>query len=251
MAKDAKKWTEPAVAEKLEKRYPSPAFATLRSVRNGTGFSRKKDRTADFMAVSCYPSRGLHITGIEIKVHRSDWMREIAQPDKSAEFMRFCKYWYVAAPKGVVQEGEVPETWGYLEIGGNCKEIVKAPKRENVEPLDMLMLCSILRNVSLSSVPKNEVKIKVDDAIKRFEKSQQTLRDYENNRLSEAVKRFEEASGVSLGKPWEFGDIGEVVKFVINSDIVHLRRQTKAMAEQHECVAKRLRSALIDLEQTV
>lgn len=87
----------------------------VEEVRSRTGYGRTSERYADALVCSCWPSRGLWIAGVEIKVSRSDWQREIREPEKSAEIQRWCSRWWVAAPVGIVLDGELPVTWGLLE----------------------------------------------------------------------------------------------------------------------------------------
>ena len=127
-----------------------PAHAWLYEVRNGTGYSRQ-ERYADALVVSCWPSRGIWIAGIEFKVSRADWRRELDDPTKSAEIQRFCDHWYVAAPAGVVLPGELPERWGYYEIGAGKKPkptLVKEAPRLDPLPLTSVFVASVLRNAA-------------------------------------------------------------------------------------------------------
>lgn len=127
------------------------AHAWLYEVRNGTGFSRSVARTADAVVMSCWPSRGLWLAGIEVKVSRADWLRELDQPEKAAEILRFMDYWWVAAPAGVIEIGEVPETWGYYEIGSGKSKRATAKKpapKLAPQPLDKSFVAAMLRNQS-------------------------------------------------------------------------------------------------------
>ena len=55
---------EGGVFEALKTRYNSPEYCLLPQVRNSTGYSSKV-RTADAIAMSLWPSRGLTLTGFE------------------------------------------------------------------------------------------------------------------------------------------------------------------------------------------
>jgi hypothetical protein len=63
----------------LRKKYPAAAWAFLEQVANGTGYA-KKYRWADALAMGLWPSRGMELHGIEVKVSRSDWLRELENP---------------------------------------------------------------------------------------------------------------------------------------------------------------------------
>lgn len=101
------------IYQALRKRFKAPEWGLLFEVSNRTGFGR--NRSADALAMSLWPSRGLSLHGIEIKVHRSDWRRELRDPSKSAPIQAYCDYWWIVAPRGVLEMDELPETWGYLE----------------------------------------------------------------------------------------------------------------------------------------
>lgn len=130
--------------------FREPAHAWLENVRNETGFG-SRPRYADAVVVSLWPSRGLWIGGIEVKISRNDWLRELDKPNKSAEIQRFCDYWWVAAPEGVVEKTEVPETWGYYLVNSTGKQRVRAVKaapKLQPEPLKLHFVASVLRNQS-------------------------------------------------------------------------------------------------------
>lgn len=142
-------WSEAQVFEKLERVFPSPAFILLPQVANGTGQSRAKRRAVDALAVSVYPSRGLYLAGIEIKITRSDWVKELREPDKAADIQRFCRFWYMACPTGVIPEGEVPPNWGLIYTRRDGATIVKPAADLEFQSPDMPFLCSVLRSAAV------------------------------------------------------------------------------------------------------
>jgi len=77
----------------LQERFCGPQYAFLPAVRDRTGMGAS--RTADAMAMSLWPSRGLELFGFEIKVSRMDWLRELKAPEKSEELFGYCDRWYV------------------------------------------------------------------------------------------------------------------------------------------------------------
>ena len=122
-----------------------PAHALLSEVRNQTGYSRRV-RSADALAVSLWPSRGIWFAGIEVKVFRNDWLRELKQPDKSTEIQQFCDYWWIAAPSGIVKIEEVPETWGLYEIEGKKVKVTRPAPKLSPLPLTQEFVASVFRN---------------------------------------------------------------------------------------------------------
>ncbi len=102
------------LVELLRKKYPSPAYAVLEQVRSTTGYA-KDIRTCDAMAMSLWGSRGIHLSGFEIKVSRSDWMNEVKDPRKAEDFQSQCHYWYLLTyDDQVAQIDEIPQSWGWI-----------------------------------------------------------------------------------------------------------------------------------------
>lgn len=112
--------TEREMLDLLGKRYSQvvgngPRWAVAEHVRSHAGFDAR--RTADLVAMDLWPSSGLALHGHEVKVSRSDWLRELKEPDKAAEFMQIVDYWWLVAPAGVVAgKQELPDGWGMLEL---------------------------------------------------------------------------------------------------------------------------------------
>lgn len=138
----------------LREHFPFGAFAVVEEVRNGTGYGRQ-ERYADAVVVSCWPSRGLWIAGVEIKVDRQDWLHELKSPEKSAEIQQWCDYWWIATPALLVKPGELPATWGLLEYDAASRAKDKlvvakeAPKLEP-QPLSLAFAASLARSFAKS-----------------------------------------------------------------------------------------------------
>jgi hypothetical protein len=83
----------------------------------------------DFLAVGCWASTGYDVHGHEIKVSRSDWLRELKKTGKADSQMIRCDYWWLVAPAGVLKDGELPSDWGFMQITeSGCRVKVKAPR---------------------------------------------------------------------------------------------------------------------------
>jgi hypothetical protein len=105
-------------------------------------------RTADFVAMDLWPSRGLALHGHEVKVSRSDWLRELAEPEKAAEFIPYMNYWWavVAGPR-IVRDGELPEGWGLMVMRGGVLAVAAQAPRRDALPLTPSRLGALLRAV--------------------------------------------------------------------------------------------------------
>jgi hypothetical protein len=213
----------------IAQRYEPPAWAVYYEVGDTTG---GRSRSADAIAVSLWPSRGLEMHGFEIKVSRGDWLRELQAPAKSAPIQRFMDRWYIAVgDSAIVRPGELPPTWGLLAMRGSSLAIlVEAPKLE-AEPIGRPFLCAMLRAGSESFVPKRAVaelvEAKLKDAVER-NWSQATA---DNERLLRRIAELEE----------ERARLGEIVgphavaslatRYVSEEQKDRLRRAIAFMAE--------------------
>jgi hypothetical protein len=125
-------------------------FAVAAQVRSAAGFDAR--RTADFVAMDLWPSKGLALHGHEIKVSRSDWLRELKEPEKAAEFIPYVNHWWVVVhDAAIVKAGELPEDWGLLAMRGVSLAVVKAAPRREALPLTATRLAGLLRAVSQTS----------------------------------------------------------------------------------------------------
>jgi hypothetical protein len=242
------RWTESKVFNQLRHIFPSPAYVRIPQVRNGTGYSRATTRTADAVIASCWPSRGMWLAGVEIKVHISDWKKELARPEKAAEIQQYCNHWYVACPRGLIDVAMVPQTWGLIEVTGTTATIEKQAPDLTPRPVDLALVCSILRSVESVTVPKDLVDDQIAERVQEALKGEKTRQQYESNSLTESVRVFEAASGVKIGMRWDAGDIGAAVGFIRKVGIAHAVQVAERMAGQCELAAKGFRRAMTDLE---
>lgn len=146
--------TERDVIDALAARYGQrsgngPKWAFVPHVRNGAGWGGATGygglRTCDALALSLYVSTGFALIGHEVKVSRSDWLRELKDPGKADAFRRYCEQWWLVAPEGVAHREELPEGWGLLVVkGGRCRAVVKAPKLK-YEPIPRGLVVSLTR----------------------------------------------------------------------------------------------------------
>lgn len=120
-----------------------PRWAFVRHVRDAAGFNAL--RTLDAVAMDTWPSGGLLLHGFEIKVSRSDWRRELAEPAKAAAFTRRVDRFWIVAPRGIVRVDELPSGWGLLETRGARLVATVQPGPLSPEPLDRSFVAALLR----------------------------------------------------------------------------------------------------------
>jgi len=218
-----------AIKSLLRARFPVKEWALAFEVSNGTG--SQAGRHADAVAMNLWPSRGLAIHGFEFKVSRGDWLRELKLPEKAEAVAQYCDHWWIVTTEGIVKEGELPPTWGLMELQYDASTrvpklvtIKQAPEKDSV-PVGRPFMAALFRK--LSEVDNAEVEQAVSKRIaeldaRRREHIEQEVksRTHQFESLRERVEKFERASGIDLEdwmlQPEEFG---KAVKFVLNCEI--------------------------------
>jgi hypothetical protein len=110
--------TETAMLALIRERFSAASgngerYVFARHVRSHAGFDAT--RTADAVVMDVWPSSGLAVHGFEVKVSRSDWLRELKDPHKATPVRRFCDHWWlVVSDRSIVRPGELPDGWGLL-----------------------------------------------------------------------------------------------------------------------------------------
>lgn len=130
----------------LLKHFAPPSHRVFFEVSNDTG--TKASRWIDALAVGIWPSTGHEIIGIEIKVSRSDWQREMKDPAKAQSLMRFCTRWFLACPDGLVKPDELPATWGMLALKDGTIRTKVPAKLLEPEPLSAGFMMAVLRQAN-------------------------------------------------------------------------------------------------------
>lgn len=70
------------------------------------------------------------VHGFEVKVSRSDWLRELrTEGGKSHPWRSRCSHWWIVVPdRGIVRDGELPDGWGLLVGTRQLRAVVKAAR---------------------------------------------------------------------------------------------------------------------------
>jgi hypothetical protein len=122
-------------------------YAVLFEVRNGTAW--RANRSVDAVVMSLWPSLGMHLMGMEIKISRSDWMREYRDPAKASEVFDYFDKWWLVAPANVAKMEEIPEPWGWLvPENGTLRKAREAATNKNVKPVDRHFLAALMRRTA-------------------------------------------------------------------------------------------------------
>lgn len=229
-------------------------------VRNDAGFSA--NRTFDAVAMNLWPSRGMAIDVFEVKVSRSDWQRELSKPDKAEAACQIGDRFTVVAPAGCVHDGELPDTWGLLEVTGDGDG--KPWKLKQAKPAPLLkpgktatrtisrgLLVSLLRSTP-GAVPGGRL-VSIDEKAIREARNE----GYEQGRatskgeveraeaalaeLRQKVETFQRASGIQItGWHVDQEKVGQAVQAILQGEdraaqaedrIVKVQEQLRAAAD--------------------
>lgn len=212
--------TEADLLKRLKAKYPLPEWVFLEQVRSGTGGNYK--RTADALAINCWPSRGFEIQGFEIKSYRADWKKELRDLEKADEIMKYCHRWWIIADKAIVGESEIPITWGWMVPHGDGLMIkTQAPLLKPAKPGPAFML-SVIRNLSdenAALIKKEDLEVAIEAGVKKRLNDHVGQYKYELSRLKEIendVHTFERNSGIKIAH-WDVSGDGKLAGIVVDA----------------------------------
>lgn len=149
------RWCEHDVLCLLRQRYSiaygnGVRYVYADHVRSHAGFDAR--RTADFIAMDLWPSKGLRLHGHEVKVSRADWLTELKHPEKAAEFTPYMDcWWLVVSDAGIVRRGELPEGWGLMSPGRHGLVVKRPARQREALPMPKTMLAAFVRAVAKSA----------------------------------------------------------------------------------------------------
>ena len=233
----------------MAKRWAAPEWAIMWEVGQGTGGN--SGRYADAVMMSLWPSRGLELHGVEIKVSRSDWKREAADPSKAEAVARYCDRWWVHTTPGVVDDiSDVPPAWGLREWTGKRWDTLREAEKTTADPVTRPFLAALLRRAdgamkSLMDEAMREARAAhYDEAEKQRQRFAETVdKEVERRtaRLSEAaenVAKFEAAFGSARSwgcQPELWGRAARALADAQSTD-------------SYRCIVKRFRDAADEIE---
>lgn len=224
----------------LRARYQHPEWALCFEVANATGGNAR--RYADAFAMNLFPSRGLAMHGFEIKVSKSDFKNEIANPEKSAAVQQYCDHWWIVAPASAVDESLLPKTWGWMRVDDTKLVIVKQAPELEAKPVTRAFMAALVRRA-------NEVDASEIDEIVR--KRVRAERDNDEERIKrevasraakadQAMKKIEELKAKIGTEHWDYLDADEVaaaVKFVRACGVAGTYRGMRTLQRDLKCAA--------------
>jgi hypothetical protein len=121
------------ILQVIKQRHPSPDWVYFEELRGSTGYL--VDQRIDAWAMHTWPSKGFLSIAYEVKISRSDLLKELHQPTKHLFAMNVSNEFYYAVPQGLMKKEELPECCGLIEIADDdAKVVVKAENRKIERP---------------------------------------------------------------------------------------------------------------------
>jgi len=232
----------------LLKRYPAGEYALMAEVRDAAGFGAS--RSADFLAMSLWPSRGLDMIGIERKSYRNDWLKELKTPAKAENIYQYCDRWYLLTDnENVAKIEEIPATWGWMHINpdGKLKVLKEAPLIKPIPVSKSFLACLLKRAASKDGWVTLE---SINDKIEAAKKAGEESNNYQHKKISsdydqlrKTVEQFELATGINLlNRHWSIDGkkTGEAVKFVLDGGLEGIKKQMESIKNFHSAIGKKI-----------
>lgn len=237
-----------AIYRLISNKYERMGYSVLPQVRNKPGTD--DIRTADALAISQSALRDTSFIGFEIKVSKSDFRTELANPQKADEIAQFCNKWYVVAPRGVIPVKELPENWGLLEATKTQLRITKKAIDLPCVPPTREFVAMIVRKVENDKSLEKEYWRGFQEGKEQesgWRKDSQNRRDERLKTLEEAMKEFYKHTGINIIY-WDKEDakkIGKIVALIRQGGIT---QDIKRMEERASQILELLKDALQELE---
>jgi hypothetical protein len=242
----SRKWTAEEITQLLRIRYSGDQWAFVSEVPNGTGTDM--DRRCDGLAMCLWPSKGLYLHGHEIKVSRSDWLTEIQDVSKAAAFSRYCHFWWIVAPQGIVKLEELPSNWGLMCPSGRALRAKKPATLTSPEMPSHSLLAGMFRACCKASAAEEALRAARESGYsagfadaRRNDKTAKSDTDRRYEQLRRSVDEFEQASGITIaaygGK--QLGELVRLVESVQPKGIQNwLERLASELTRTHERVSQ-------------
>lgn len=223
-------------------KHPPPQWVTLREVRFGTGYSDSADQRLDIVSLNVYPSKKFFRVAYEVKRSRSDFKKELSNPDKRliAE-QHFNETWFVVSDTKIASTDEIPEGWGLMVLTNNGLKKTKLARQREPLPLPETFWLSALRtsikdNSSPISYEGNMVsepmlRKHIDQEVKKQVKPQLDKLESEKSKLHSLQAEHRNNQG-ALTELFRIGAHNGVHRTDYNSDFEYIERLLDIMVSR-------------------
>lgn len=215
---ETSKLTTAEVENLLRAKYPRDRYAMFFNVPDAVSLDAR--RRIDAVAIGIWRSVGREVQAFELKVSRSDWLRELKHVDKADPFIAICdRFWLVTGDTSVAKLDEIPSCWGWMTATSHGLRVQRPAQKlpTDRENMPWGFTVGLLRKLHDDLLASPDVRAHIDERVKvatsfierRIES--ETRRDKQAlTRNLEAIAEFERASGIPFN-PYSMGDVGALV----------------------------------------
>lgn len=242
-----------SVYQTLLGRYPANEYILMEEVCSDAGHGANS--RADYIAANFWPSRGLSITGIELKKSRNDWQNELKNPSKADTIFKFCDYWYLLTTNDKIASiDEIPELWGWLVITGRGIKVMKpAPKLQPTEITRGFMFAMLKRAADKKGWTRcdEEYIEKLVESRIGYKGNQLERIGKEYSELQEQVQKFEKFAGIKLNErysylDWKAEEKGKLFNIIYKGNIdIYQNKLIKLVEDAKDTLEKLTQAANI------
>jgi hypothetical protein len=216
---DAPKLNTPALEALLRQKYQRDRYALFFDVPDAVSLDAR--RRIDAVAIGIWKSVGREVQAFELKVSRSDWLRELKNVDKADPFIAICdRFWLVTGDPSVAKLDEIPACWGWMTASKHGLRVQRPAEKLPTDRANMPwgFTIGLLRKLQDNLLASPDVRAEIDRQVKELtsrqdERVRWAKEEAERNAkdLREAVAKFEAESGLSIRR-WGMGNVGTIVK---------------------------------------
>jgi hypothetical protein len=258
----AQSFDTPAINQMLWNRYTEKGeYVFLFDVPDCVGTS--SNRRCDGVAIGMWGSTGRLIHGFEVKMSRSDWLRELKDVTKADPFLERCdRWWLVTGHAAVAKAEEVPAAWGWM-VATKSGLRIQRPAAPLPVPSDLrrVWALALIRRAADRGDPNSEeFRVMLQNATAQIERREKQRADAAiaqanpaHERLRLKVEKFEADSGMKM-EDWQLGNVGRLARRLaalnnhgysdvaktlerMAKDLGELRDKAKAVIQAIDCPA--------------
>lgn len=230
----------------LAKHFCHPVYGIVFEVAKATALGA--GRHIDALAMGLWPSRGMELVAIEVKVSRADFRRELKQPEKAEELAQYCDRFYIAAPEGMIELSQLPPNWGLLERrdSGAIME-TKPALRLDAKPVTRNLLAAVMRaaNRPRSAEETNAAIAAIrQEHNEKLEAEVQRRLQYRHSDDARDAKHWRDFCAKMDERSWmDDAAIIEAVKFVKRTGVLNVHNGIGAVHKELLHLAERIEKA--------
>lgn len=215
--------------EVMRKSFPSDQYTLLQEVRDKAG--HYASRSADFITIGLWPSRGLHMNGYELKSSRSDWLNELKKPEKAENIFQYCDHFYLLTNgDGIAKPEEIPTTWGWVSIEKNRLVTKKPAPKLQPKPITNHFLAALMKRATdkTNYVHIDTIQDKLEEAKEIGARSATNDNNWKINAhddMNRDIEEFKAVTGIDIRGSWKADakEIGVIVNYLRDNPVSVVR----------------------------